>query len=457
MKRERKIAFALFVVFSGFCTSSNGSTIAGDAKLSIRLLGVDTIAELSQDLRHCTIEPVNGQPSGFLLDQLFTQCVAVTAGCPSDFNRFSLIQELLPISTEKKEGKSINIVTLGVEHVELSEITTSCVLNPDKVYYIPNPPLLIHSADANEIDVVIPSGTTIILKEKWDYGIAIYNGANVYFGQPAPLLVEPNDIQPPGDVDNPVKPVWIVGESGYPFSNNYCGILISRTAGKKSLLNNIYMSGCYYGILVDQQLDYPISNVYILDCYNGIFSFGANKIMNSYISYFGKWSSEWQYYGMAYCFIPESMDSSMAFTKPEFEIYNCLANDGDDGFTVYGTPSEPNAPNFYSMDCVATNCYSGFNGWNNYVAFSIICPGMYNNYQDKNFPEMPFTYPVYEDNNPLIADPNDYRIFLNPDSVFVDNSSSLSVFPGWTTRADGKPDEGIGDIWLHYQTTKMEA
>ena len=150
------------------------------------------------------------------------------------------------------------------------------------------------------------------------------------------------------------------------------------------------------------------------------------------------------------------MDSSISFVKPDFEIYNCLADDGDDGFTVYGVPDELNTPNFYSRDCAATSCYSGFNGWDSYVAFSIICPGLYNNYQNKNFPEMPFTDPVYETNNPFIIDPSDYRIFLDLNSQFIDHGSSLSVFPGWTTRIDGKPDEGVGNIWLHYQTTKMD-
>lgn len=340
--------------------------------------------------------------------------------------------------------------------VELQEITSSQFLDPNVTYYVPYPPLLIHGVGGEEIDVVIPSDTTIVLAEVWDYGIVIYDGANVYFGDPAPDSNEPNDIQSPGDINNPVEPVWIVGESGNPFLNNYCGILIDRTAGTRCLLNNIYLSGFRYGIFADQQLEYPISNIYSLGCYNGIFSFGSNKIMNSYVSYFGVWSSGWQYYGQAYCFIPESMDSSISFVKPDFEIYNCLADDGDDGFTVYGVPDEPNTPNFYSRDCVATNCYSGFNGWDSYVAFSIICPGLYNNYQNKNFLEMPFTDPVYETNDPFVVDPNDYRIFLDPNSQFVDHGSSLSPFPGWTTRIDGKTDEGVGDIWLHYQTTKMD-
>lgn len=133
-----------------------------------------------------------------------------------------------------------------------------------------------------------------------------------------------------------------------------------------------------------------------------------------------------------------------------------MADDGDDGFTVYGLyePYEP--PNFYSRDCAATNCYYGFNGWNGTVGFSIICPGLYNNYQDKNFPEMPFTDPVYEVNDPLVIDSNDYRIFLDPNSQFVNQGSGITPFLGWTTNINGTPDEGIGDIWPHYQTKRVE-
>lgn len=182
----------------------------------------------------------------------------------------------------------------------------------------------------------------------------------------------------------------------------------------------------------------------------------ANRIMNSSVSYYGIWSPEWQYYGYAYDFIPESWDGSIIFEGANFEIYNCLADDGDDGFTVYGLyePNEP--PNFYSRDCTATNCYSAFNGWDGNVAFSIICPGLYNNVQNKNFPELPFTDPVYEVNDPFVIDPNDYRIFLDPNSLFVDQGSGLAPFPGWTTSIDGKPDESMGDIWPHYQTRRVD-
>jgi hypothetical protein len=86
----------------------------------------------------------------------------------------------------------------------------------------------------------------------------------------------------------------------------------------------------------------------------------------------------------------------------------------------------------------------------------VICPGLYNNYQNKNFPELPFTDPVYETNDPFAVDPNDNRIFLDPNSQFLDNGSGLTIFPGWTTHIDGKPDEGIGDIWPHYQTKRAD-
>jgi hypothetical protein len=378
--------------------------------------------------------------------------------CPESSIRPYRLEEFdYPSVMSEKNFEASGFMSLdGSGYTELQEITSSQFLDPNVTYYVPYPPLLIHGVSGEKIDVVIPSGTTIVLTENWDYGIVIYNGANVYFGEPTPDSNEPNDIQPPGDTNNPVEPVWVVGESGNPFFNNYCGILVDRTAGTRCLLNNIYLSGFQFGIIADQQLEYPVSNIYSFGCYNGIFSFGSNKIMNSYVSYFGVWSYDWQYYGQAYCFIPESFDGSIAFVKADFEIYNCLADDGDDGFTVYGVSDEPNTPNFYSRDCVATNCYSGFNGWNYYVAFSIICPGLYNNYQNKNFPDMPFTDPVYETNDPFVVVQNDYRLFLDPNSQFVDHGSSLSVFPGWTTRIDGKPDEGVGDIWPHYQTTKMD-
>jgi len=356
-----------------------------------------------------------------------------------------------PIISEENFEASGFTTLGGPSYVELQEITSSQFLDPNTTYYVPYPPLLIHGVDGEEIDVVIPSDTTIILAEDSDYGIVVYDGANVHFGEPAPQPNEPNLIYEPNDANNPVLAVWIVGESGNPFFNNFCGIFIDRTAGTRCKLDNICLRGFYYGLQVDQQLDYPISNIHAFGCYNGILSFGANRIMNSSVSYYGIWSPEWQYYGYAYDFIPESWDGSIIFEGANFEIYNCLADDGDDGFTVYGLyePNEP--PNFYSGDCTATNCYSAFNGWDGNVAFSIICPGLYNNVQNKNFPELPFTDPVYEANDPFVIDPNDYRIFLNPNSLFVNQGSGLTPFPGWTTNINGVPDEGVGDIWPHYQ------
>ncbi|MHC4573608.1 MAG: hypothetical protein ACYS76_05680 [Planctomycetota bacterium] len=371
---------------------------------------------------------------------------ATLVNCPNEVNPHRLEGFAVPAAGEG--GQS----TMGKgSYIELQEITDSLYLDPNEVYYVPYPPLLIHSLDGNSIDVVIPSGTTIVLAEDWDYGIVVYDGANVCFGEPAREANEPNSIYEPSDTNSPAPPVWVVGESGSPFFNTFCGIFIDRTAGTRSKLDNIYLSGHYYGIQVDQQLDHPISNIYALGCYNGILSFGPNKILNSSVSYYGIWSSEWPYDGYAFEFMSESWDGTIFFGGTDFEIYNCLADDGDYGFTANGLYEPNEAPNFYSRDCVATNSYTGFNCVNGLLNISVICPGLYNNYQNKNFPELPFTDPVYEVNNPFVVDSNDYRIFLDPNSLFADSGSGLSSFPGWTTSIDGDPDKGIGDIWPHYQ------
>jgi len=113
-------------------------------------------------------------------------------------------------------------------------------------------------------------------------------------------------------------------------------------------------------------------------------------------------------------------------------------------------------PILYATDCAATNSYTGFNCVNGFLGISVICPGLYNNFQDKNFPELPFTDPIYEVNEPFITDPNDYRIFLNPNSQFVNHGSVPTAFQGWTTNIDGAADEGVGDIWPHYQTNRAD-
>lgn len=347
---------------------------------------------------------------------------------------------------------------MGAEsQIQLQEITSSTVLDPSVIYYVPNPPLLIHSLDSNPIDVVIPSDTTIILAEDWDYGIVIYDNANVFFGAPHSVDTEPSETYPSNDISNPVPPVWILGENGsLPFFNNFCGISIERTAGTKSRIDNIYLSGFYYGIQADQQLESAISNITSIGCYNGILSFGPNEIFNSIVSYYGLWSAEWSYYGYAYEFMSQSSDGLIVFDGADFEIHNCLADDGDYGFTANGITNPTEDPIFHSVECAATNCYTGFNCINGTLGINVVCPGLYNNFLDKNFTELPFTNPINETNNPFIVAQNDYRLFLNPTSQFVDNGLSATPFQGWTTRLDGNPDEDFGDIWPHYQTIRSD-
>jgi len=412
-------------------------------------------------LQSSSSEPIQDEPNELLTRTspalIFNEPHSLLVSCPNDNSRPCRLEGFAHYSiSEKNLGSMTLLASGGSSYVELQEITSSQFLDPAVTYYVPYPPLLIHGIGGEEIDVVILSNTTIKLAEYWDYGIVVYDGANVHFGEPAPKFNEPNGIYEPGDTNNPVPPVRVVGESGSPFFNNFCGIFIDRTAGTRCKLDNIYLSGFYYGIAVDQQLDQPISNIFAFGCYNGILSFGSNRILNSSVSYYGMWSPEWPYDGYAYEFASQSADESIIFEGADFEIYNCLADDGDDAFTVYGLYEPYEAPNFYSRDCAATNNYTGFNCVNGLLGISVICPGLYNNYQDKNFSELPFTDPVYEVNDPFVTSPNDYRIFLNSNSQFVNHGSGLTPFLGWTTNINGTPDDGIGDIWPHYQTKKVE-
>jgi len=257
--------------------------------------------------------------------------------CPNDLGRPYRLEKFAYSPIIEKNDESLTFTYSGEGgYVELQEITSSQFLDPGVIYYVPNPPLLIHAVGVEQIDVVIPSDTVIVLAEDWDYGIVVYDGANVHFGEPTPEFNEPNVIYEPDDANNPVPPVWVVGESGSPFFNNFCGVLITRTAGTRCKLDNICLRGFYYGIQVDQQLDQPISNIHAFGCYNGILSFGANRILNSSVSYYGIWSPDWPYDGRAYEFMSQSSDGSMFFEGADFEIFNCLADDGDYAFTANG-------------------------------------------------------------------------------------------------------------------------
>jgi len=377
--------------------------------------------------------------------------------CPNDLGRPYRLEKFAYSPISEKNRESLTLTYLGEGgYVELQEITSSQFLDPGVIYYVPYPPLLIHAVGVEQIDVVIPSDTTIVLAEGWDYAIVVYDGANVHFGEPRVEFNEPNTIYEADDVNNPVPPVWVVGESASPFFNNYCGIFVDRTAGKRCKLDNVYLSGFYYGIQVDQQLEQPISNTHISGCYNGIVSFGANRIINCSVGYYGMWSPEWPYDGYAYEFASRSLDGSIFFEGADFSIFNCLADDGDYGFTASGLYEPNEEPNLYATNCAATNSYTAFNCVNGFLGITVVCPGLYDNFQNKNFPELPFTDPVYEFNDPLVTVPDDYRIFLDANSQFVDHGSGPTAFQGWTTNINGVPDAGIGDIWPHYQTNRAD-
>jgi len=158
----------------------------------------------------------------------------VSVNCPND----KANSEQLESFSFSTIGKDVQAAMGQGSYTELQEITDSVFLDPNVLYYVPDPPLLIHGTGEG-IDVVIPSGTIIVLSEDWDYGIRVYDGANVYFGEPVPEANEPNTIYQPGDTNNPAPPVWIFGEDpNVAFVHNFCGLLIERTAGPEARLSD---------------------------------------------------------------------------------------------------------------------------------------------------------------------------------------------------------------------------
>jgi hypothetical protein len=296
--------------------------------------------------------------------------------CPDDSVRPYWLEELSHCPTSEEYLETLGFTTMS--YVGLQEITDSIFLDPNVVYYIPDPPLLIHGEG---VHVVIPSDTLIVVAEEWEYSIVVYDGAKIDLGEPAPVTGDPNFIYQQPDI-NP--PVWIVGESGEPFFNNYCGILITRTASTECTLNNMYLEGFYHGALIDQQLKEPISNAYANGCYNGFFSFGSNRFINCYTNYYGLWTPEYPYDGHGFLFDVYSMDMTL-LTDNEFQIDYCLANDGERGYTVYGATDPNSIPLFRCWDSSATNTFVAFNGWEGQVLFNIVRPGMWNNDWSTNF------------------------------------------------------------------------
>jgi hypothetical protein len=329
----------------------------------------------------------------------------------------------------------------------IKEITQSTRLNGNLVYYVDNPPLLIHGS----IEVIIPSGTTFVIKEDFNVpAIKIYDQAMVWFGF-CRGTTGPFDFPQQNDSNSLVQPVKIIGESGLPFNNNSCRILIERTASSKCILNNIFLQGFNYGLIVDKPLDTLIYGIYIVNCWNGFQLYGSNRIKNSYVSNYGL-DPDPQYTGYAYEFFANSRDGNVAYDNANYVLHHCLADDGGYAFNGHGTENPDTYPTLWAYDCASTNNYSGFNLFDGYISYLFLCPGIYNNNFDKNDPDLIFDYPIYVSNNPLVKKTGDPRIFLDPNSDFVDGGYSKVSDSGLSTRLDGKPDDGFEDIWPRYQT-----
>ncbi|UCD06852.1 MAG: hypothetical protein JSW41_03360, partial [Candidatus Aenigmatarchaeota archaeon] len=269
------------------------------------------------------------------------------------------------------------------------------------------------------------------------------------------LTAEPNL---PVDTNNPVPPVWLVPEYDIPFQHNWTGILIERSSSTKSRLTNIYVYGSYNGLLVDQQLEYPIKNCYIQGCYNGIVSFGEIEVSNNQVTFFGMLSDGISpYEGEGIAFVSESGDGTIVFEGVDYECWNNVVDSGDRGVVAYGVASPNDPPTLRVVNTAVADCNVAFNGFDAWLGFDINYPGLYNNNYINNFPELPVDNPVYEVNDPLVIDPNDYRIFLDPNSAFVNGGWGYPevMYSGWTTRADGIPDSNKIDIWMHHQTNRL--
>lgn len=377
------------------------------------------------------------------------------------------VESELNLDTNQLSSFDFPVMTMSLESepvIDLSGPLDSCILEP-QTYRIVQLPLEIAG------HVVVPAGTRFIAPYDPNSNvIEVLSGGLLDIGKAALSSAEEYpDVLPAVEI--------LPEDPNILFSHNYVGIYVHRGANPKTRIENVEISSCRTGIVIDESLYYPLRNVITFGCYDGIHLFAPTGLIDCEFWYNGSvwdWMSDYIMEHLSEYMngtIFESIASyagvgiyvcldGQAYPYPEVSIERTIMYEGDVGLYIAGEYVDPNIPDpnvmapYIPQVSVVNSCLTKSYFYGVYqsegeaaadVQYSAFAA---NDYYHTNL-DLPYTGCFVLSEVPL------YNLQENWKRLYVDPWSEL-IDAGYGTITDGTgtchnwPDIGRVDIGCHF-------
>ncbi len=348
-------------------------------------------------------------------------------------------QSLASNSQITANGSGIESIQQSEPFEELSNPLGSCII-PSGTYRITTLPLRI------EGHVVIPAGTRFIAPfdpnnaviEVMPGGL-LETGKAAYYGED-----EYPDILPAVEI--------VPQDPNIFFYNNYAGIYVHRGADLKTRLENLEITGCTIGIVVDESLVYPLRNVITVGCYDGVHLYAPAGIVDCQFWFNG--SVYDGIFGYAGAGVYVCLDGC-TYPFPVASISRTTIYNGDVGLYFEGSIPDPNLPDPNQIiptveavnSCFALNYFYGIYKSQGQSSVNPTYCAFGGNEYDVNF-EAPFAGCVGLEYNPFYILGQGKKLYIYQWSEMID--AGYGIATDGTGTCHYQPDVGIQDIGCHF-------
>ncbi|HOK67624.1 MAG TPA: hypothetical protein PLV55_12540, partial [Anaerohalosphaeraceae bacterium] len=342
----------------------------------------------------------------------------------------------------------VGIRTLGGESEPIEELAGplgSCILEP-KTYRITSLPVRIEGY------VVIPAGTRLIAPYDPNLPvIEVMPGGRLDLGRAA--FYE-------GDCPAVLPAVRIeAAESNNWFVNNAAGIYVHRGADPKTRIENLIITHCTAGIVLNETLETPLRWVIAVGCFDGLQLYAPAAVQDCEF-----WLNGSIFYGLlgyvgTGIYVVPDISSFPAFTV---EIERTILYEGDIGLYIDEPWTDPNTTDPNTSDpnqlpevriravnsCFANSYFFGIYQRSGLTEAEIVHSAFWGNRRPVNF-EGSFPGCIGLMADPLYNFPQEWeKLYILPDSELTD--AGYGMADDGTGTAHDRPDTGILDIGCHF-------
>jgi hypothetical protein len=315
----------------------------------------------------------------------------------------------------------------------------SCILVPG-TYRILSLPLEIegHVVMPAGVRLIAPADPNLSVIEVMPGGLLETGGAAFYTDEEYPTVLPPVEILPE--------------DPNLYFAHNNVGILVHRGADPKTRLENLEISGCRIGIVIDEQLEYPINRIITFGCYDGIYLYAPAEIVDCQFLQNGS-----IYYGIfgyvgtgIYVWLDWESDP-----QPEVSIQRTILYGADVGLYIEGGNTDPNVsepnqvvPSVNVVNsCFASGYFYGLYQSSGDALIDVQYSAFGDNDEHTNL-DLPYTGCIVLPYDPFYTLNNGNKLYIDPWSPMTDAGYGMAE-DGMGTAHDG-PDTGQMDIGSHF-------